>query len=310
MDIDIEGIKNRYKRLPQYVRDAIASFDVASVVQEIVKEHRLHIDQGGELADEIDSVLIGETEREIFLPNIKKRLNISDETAKEIVKEVNDNILIPIKKQMQQRKNGEEPEEAPQKESQQKQVSPSENIDVEALEKIEKDKYREPIENEDITLDTNSIPENGVGSPTNQKKESLTEEPFDRASVLKEIEDPEETPPEQPPQEQRGVPEPAEKTETSNQPKETPRPSMVRDLISEARKQQTHQAEKYLARERVNKTSDTQPAENVAESKSRPDANLPKAEQSKEKGEMTPPTKSGETRKQEIKNDPYREPIE
>jgi len=166
--MDIENIQNRYRNLPKSLREAIASFDVASVVQNIVEEHRLHIDQGGELADEIDNVLVGDTGREIFLPTIKKRLHIDDKTAKDIVRAVNDHIFVPIQKNMQAaEENAEDEIRTESTEDVPQNTAPLVNTD--ALAEIEKDKYREQIENADIV---------SAGFSTNSQERRTNQKPL------------------------------------------------------------------------------------------------------------------------------------
>ncbi|MCG2695273.1 hypothetical protein L6261_04320 [Candidatus Parcubacteria bacterium] len=100
MQYNKEQIKERYNNLPEDVKQAISSVDTTNVVVNIGEKYQLHVDQLGELVDETGLVMLGFTKTNDFVSNLEKRLNVPREKAINLVKEINDEILIKIRESM------------------------------------------------------------------------------------------------------------------------------------------------------------------------------------------------------------------
>ena len=94
-------LANHLSTLPQEIKLAISSIETADAIKAISDKYHLHIDQAGELADEINLVMIGATKPDRFINHIIKRLHISNELAQDIARETNQNIFIKIKEALQ-----------------------------------------------------------------------------------------------------------------------------------------------------------------------------------------------------------------
>ncbi len=92
---------NRSKTLPAPIRQVITDFETPIIVEEIGRKNNLHIDQIGELSDEVALTLLGFTRIGEFLTNLQSRLKINKETAEKITGELNEKIFLPIKEELQ-----------------------------------------------------------------------------------------------------------------------------------------------------------------------------------------------------------------
>lgn len=96
----------KFENLPDEVQEAFLSINTYNTIKKIVDKFKLHIDQSGLLSEEIGFVMLGVTRPENFLSNIQQKLNISLETAGEIVKEINTTIFFPIRSSLETLNNG------------------------------------------------------------------------------------------------------------------------------------------------------------------------------------------------------------
>lgn len=96
-----EQLETKYQKLPEDVREVMVRAETANAVGNIAKKYNLHIDQAGELADEIGLTMLGLTKSEDFLSHIKNRLQIDQTTAEQITREVNEQIFLPIRESLQ-----------------------------------------------------------------------------------------------------------------------------------------------------------------------------------------------------------------
>lgn len=101
MTITREQLEEKYKGLPQDVKDVVFSADVEDEVEQIGKKYELHIDQMGELMEEVELVMLGITHYSNFIPNIRERLGISDkEKIRNIADEVNEKLFRKIRESL------------------------------------------------------------------------------------------------------------------------------------------------------------------------------------------------------------------
>lgn len=109
----------RFESLPDDLKSAVTSQEVDKQIQEIAKKHLLHIDQTGELADETGLVMLGLTKTDEYISNLKERLGISQQKTAEIAKDIDEQVLRPIKaslvatseRKMETARTSEQPEQ-------------------------------------------------------------------------------------------------------------------------------------------------------------------------------------------------------
>jgi len=97
MEYEYEELKKKYDALPDDIREAMSSVDIAQSVENIGKSHSLHVDQIGQLMDEVSFIMLGLMHPSDFISNIQKSLEIDNQVAQEITKDINEKIFRPIK---------------------------------------------------------------------------------------------------------------------------------------------------------------------------------------------------------------------
>ena len=100
MNNDKEQFLEQFKKLPKDLQDAITSNDIDVVMREIAKRRHLHIDQAGELADEVGLVLLGVVHPGDFLEDVLFRLKVDKKMAAEIVADVNEYIFKEVRESL------------------------------------------------------------------------------------------------------------------------------------------------------------------------------------------------------------------
>lgn len=91
-------IREHFSRLPEKLQDAITNVDVISKLRAITQENRLHLDQGQLLENETYMVMLGLDSADNLTNNIKKELEITQELAQRIARQVGDDIFLSIRK--------------------------------------------------------------------------------------------------------------------------------------------------------------------------------------------------------------------
>ncbi len=104
-------IDEQYKKLPQELKDAIFSVDIADKIFEIGRKFAITIEKNGFLAEETAFVVLGLLKPEEFTVAIKSRLGVEDDEAHDIAKEVNRQILLPIREALKRAHQIEIPDE-------------------------------------------------------------------------------------------------------------------------------------------------------------------------------------------------------
>jgi hypothetical protein len=87
-------------QLPAATRKILEDFDWVGKIQEIGDKHALLVDELGTLQIETTLTLIGLEDPANFQMNLRKRMNITDELAAALVREVNASIFLPIQEQV------------------------------------------------------------------------------------------------------------------------------------------------------------------------------------------------------------------
>ena len=100
MNFTPQQIKERYKILPQELKDIYFSEETAEKLTAIGKANNLRTDQIGLLADETGLVMLGLTSTSEYITNLAKRLEIDKELAKKTAEEVNSQIFSQVREAM------------------------------------------------------------------------------------------------------------------------------------------------------------------------------------------------------------------
>src|SRR3989344_1785982 len=92
-----QQIDEQYKKLPAELQTALFSPDTAKKVFEVGRKYLLTVEKTGFLAEEIGFMILGLVKTGDFLGNIKSRLELDEDEAKEIADEVNQQIFFPLR---------------------------------------------------------------------------------------------------------------------------------------------------------------------------------------------------------------------
>ncbi len=102
MEHNSEQLAKKFMGLPEDIKAAIWDLDLDGAIGEIGLNHKLHLDQIGELADQTALVLIGINPVASYEQGLIKALpGISGEEIKAIVTEVNQEIFLKIRESLQ-----------------------------------------------------------------------------------------------------------------------------------------------------------------------------------------------------------------
>ena len=104
-----EQIQSRFEKLPKEIQDAITSADVHDNLMAIAKKYTLHIDQEGDLVDQVGLIMLGLSPSKEFVKNFSAVSGVDTATAVAIAGDINSEIFGKIRSSM---RNIEEKEEA------------------------------------------------------------------------------------------------------------------------------------------------------------------------------------------------------
>ncbi len=109
-----EQKKELFQNLPDDVKEAVSSVETTDIIIELEKKYKLHIDQTGELSNEVLLLTLGVTSPQKFIDNLESRLRISRDVAAQITADVNEKIFRPVRESLMKihRAKAEEGEEA------------------------------------------------------------------------------------------------------------------------------------------------------------------------------------------------------
>lgn len=96
-------VLEKYNELPEKVRLAYSSEETTETIQQIGKKYNLHVDQMGELANQIGLIMIGVNRPDNLINQLKEVLKIEEKMATEIATAVNVEIFSPLREHL---KNG------------------------------------------------------------------------------------------------------------------------------------------------------------------------------------------------------------
>lgn len=106
-----EFTEEKLNSLPAGIKEALMSAEFGAKLDAIGDKHGMHIDQVGELANEIAAVMFGETKAGDFYENIKASVGLSDKEAADLTNDVNEQIFLPLRSTLQSPSPAPEPSE-------------------------------------------------------------------------------------------------------------------------------------------------------------------------------------------------------
>jgi len=95
-----EEILERYRRLPQALRDAMFADVNTDIILELGKKHSLLVDRVGLLADETAYIMLGLVHPKEFVSRLVSRLDIPEDRARALAADVNERVFNPIRKHL------------------------------------------------------------------------------------------------------------------------------------------------------------------------------------------------------------------
>jgi len=102
-----EGLKD----LPKDVQDAIMSMDNAKIIEAVGKKNGLNLEQISVLAEEVGALMGGHAHPKDFIKNIREGLSVSDDLARAVAQEVNQQIFSKVRESLKKiHEVGEGPE--------------------------------------------------------------------------------------------------------------------------------------------------------------------------------------------------------
>lgn len=105
MKLSNKEIQERFKKLPENLREAIFSAEITETLLAIGKKYNLPVDKIGNLSTETSLVMIGATHPRDYIANLEKVLEIDRETAQKVAHEVNTQIFSKIRESLKKLHN-------------------------------------------------------------------------------------------------------------------------------------------------------------------------------------------------------------
>lgn len=107
-----QQLEERYQKLPDILKEAIFSAEVAEKLFEIGKKNGLTIEKVGFMAEETGRVILGLTRPSEFAGVLAERLGVSADAAQKIASDINHQIFFPLREALKQTHQIEVNEEA------------------------------------------------------------------------------------------------------------------------------------------------------------------------------------------------------
>lgn len=95
-----EQFLEEYKKLPEDLKKAIFSVEMTEAIKRIGEKYQLHIDKIGALGNETGMVMLGVTRPKDFVSNLSARLGVSNDTARNIAEEINQQIFSKVRESL------------------------------------------------------------------------------------------------------------------------------------------------------------------------------------------------------------------
>jgi len=97
-----DEIEEKFRSLPEDIRELIYSSDMSSIIECIAEKHGLHVDQMGTLMAETASVMTGFSDPNKFTSELMEELQIDQSKAKAIAEDINNDLFTQIRESLKQ----------------------------------------------------------------------------------------------------------------------------------------------------------------------------------------------------------------
>lgn len=110
-----QQLEERYQKLPDILKDAMFSADIAAKIFTIGKKHGLTIDKIGLMAEETGYIILGLTRPAEFIQILNESLAVEESKARAIAIDISHQVLFPLREALKTTHQVEVSEEAMQK---------------------------------------------------------------------------------------------------------------------------------------------------------------------------------------------------
>lgn len=100
MKLTREQYREIFNKLPKEIQDVCASSETSGHIFQIAEKHKLHIDEAGVVHDIVMDVVMGIIPAKNMIDEIIKELKLAPLVASALLRDINDEILAPIKDTM------------------------------------------------------------------------------------------------------------------------------------------------------------------------------------------------------------------
>src|SRR3989344_7929908 len=100
LDLDAQ-LQERLTKLPKVVQEAITSSEIEKHLRKIADTHKLHLDQWQVLENEVMLALLGFLPVEELEDDIRKKIGVTPEIARELATKINQIVFEPIRQELE-----------------------------------------------------------------------------------------------------------------------------------------------------------------------------------------------------------------
>lgn len=150
MQLSAEELQKRFKELPEALREAIFSAEIAETLLSIGKKYALSLERVGDLSTETSLVMLGVTHPKEYISQLQQELGVERDVAKNIAQEVNEQVFSKIREELKklhnikdetEEKGGKAPVPAPAQPQAQTQQEPYPHRDLSPMPPITRKPY-------------------------------------------------------------------------------------------------------------------------------------------------------------------------
>jgi hypothetical protein len=181
-----EQIQERFKQLPKEVQEAVTSADVHDKILGVAKKYGLHVDQEGELVDQIGLIMLGLSPSKDFVKNFSSSAEVDVKTATSIAEDINKEIFDEIRESMREIEHNVETEQNSQSISDIERVGGF-NIENSKEDQNNNSSTDQPIESHEDVINAIENPSSVSNNTENILIDHFLSGPI--ASVEKKVED-------------------------------------------------------------------------------------------------------------------------
>lgn len=96
-----DQLSQRFKELPEKVRQAITSADVEGHLRQLSEKHKLHLDQWALLENEVMLTMLGFQKTTDLAKNIAREVSIQEDAAEALAADISATVFAPIREELE-----------------------------------------------------------------------------------------------------------------------------------------------------------------------------------------------------------------